>query len=667
MSTIYSLLVGIDHYPTPIPQLRGCVNDITAFECLMNAPTDKDDTWPTSPTEVRKLLDGDATRAAVVAGFREHLTQAGKNDVALFYFCGHGSQQESPVDFWATEADHLDETLVCYDSRMADSWDLADKELGKLIGEVAHGGAHVVVILDSCHSGSGTRVAMAPGVARYVQPDPRKRPLGSFICGLGDIARSRLVSNRNLSGWRLEGKHVLLAACRDDESAKEHTRDNVIRGAFSWSLTETLSKIGHTVTYYDLFARASTLVRSLVGHQTPQMEATDAQDLLRPFLGGSIRPRPSYFVASPHSGRWWIDGGRVHGIPDSTVDDPAELALFGFEVSEQELHELRNVVANCRLLGSTATTSELQIIDGQIDVAFAPYKAVFTRLPTPALRIMLEGDSEALKPVRTHLVKSKYVRESVPGECAEYRLLAKAGRYVIARTNDDRPLGGEAIGYTAEAVRHTIERLEHIERWKTTLELDNPLTSIGATELSVDILRAGERVTSSNIRLEYVRGAGGIWRCPEITIRLRNTGERTLFVGLLDLPETFGIFSLLKHVGCQKLDPGQEIFANDGEPIPVTIPDELWQRGTIELKDIVKVIVSTSSFDVRRMEQADLDLPMNRKVRFSRIEQLGTLERLMERVQFRHLGQNPPRCIDDWRTLQFSLTTIRPLPEQAIK
>ncbi len=38
-------------------------------------------------------------------------------------------------------------------------WPLADKELGLLLDEVAAGGAHVVALLDCCHSGDGTRDA----------------------------------------------------------------------------------------------------------------------------------------------------------------------------------------------------------------------------------------------------------------------------------------------------------------------------------------------------------------------------------------------------------------------------------------------------------------------------------------------------------------------------
>ena len=50
---------------------------------------------------------------------------------------------------------------------------------------------------------------------------------------------------------------------------------------------------------------------------------------------------------------------------------------------------------------------------------------------------------------------------------------------MIAKPDDDRPLVGQVDGYTDASARQAVERLEHIERWKTTAELNNPATSIG--------------------------------------------------------------------------------------------------------------------------------------------------------------------------------------------
>ena len=140
-------------------------------------------TW--SRCEFLALRNEQATREAVIDGFRGHLAGAGPGDVTLFYYAGHGSQEQAPEQFWHLEPDRLDETLVCYDSRTPGCWDLADKELARLIDEVTDRAGHVAVILDCCHSGAGTRGELAEGVTiRRAPIDGRIRPLDSFLAGV---------------------------------------------------------------------------------------------------------------------------------------------------------------------------------------------------------------------------------------------------------------------------------------------------------------------------------------------------------------------------------------------------------------------------------------------------------------------------------------------------
>ncbi|MHC5827860.1 MAG: caspase family protein, partial [Nostoc sp.] len=151
---VYALTVGINNYQSPtIPPLKGCVNDITVIdEFLRKHLTNNED-----KLFIKKLINHEATRQAIIDGFREHLCQAKSNDVALFYFSGHGSQECAAQEFGHLKPDLLNETLVCWDSRTDDIWDLADKEIAKLIAEVSQNHPHIVIVLDCCHSGGGTR------------------------------------------------------------------------------------------------------------------------------------------------------------------------------------------------------------------------------------------------------------------------------------------------------------------------------------------------------------------------------------------------------------------------------------------------------------------------------------------------------------------------------
>lgn len=88
-SNIYALLVGIDNYAAPVSRLQGCINDVLAVEEYLKTRV-KSKGWN---LHLKILKDSQATRQGIIDGFREHLCQANSNDVALFYYSGHGSQQ----------------------------------------------------------------------------------------------------------------------------------------------------------------------------------------------------------------------------------------------------------------------------------------------------------------------------------------------------------------------------------------------------------------------------------------------------------------------------------------------------------------------------------------------------------------------------------------------
>ena len=188
--TIFVLFVGIDAYPAPVNRLSGCVNDVTRMRDLLAARVSgADDRFVPLV-----LANEQATRQGIIDAWRSHLGQAGPDDVALFYYSGHGSQENAPPEFWDFEPDRLNETLVCHDSRLPGGWDLADKELAQLISEVAANGPHFAVILDCCHSGSGTRDAggdVTPRQQMADAPHPAHRQLHRHAAAGGRACRAR--------------------------------------------------------------------------------------------------------------------------------------------------------------------------------------------------------------------------------------------------------------------------------------------------------------------------------------------------------------------------------------------------------------------------------------------------------------------------------------------
>jgi hypothetical protein len=400
--TIYALLIGIDDYSYPVPKLQGCVNDIEGFAAYLTERVAKD---KGVALKLKTLKNGEAKREAVISAFRDQFKDAKKGDVAVFYYAGHGSQEQAPEEFWMIEPDHLDETLVLFDSRDQGSWDLADKEIAKLIEEVANKGPHVAVIFDCCHSGSGTREIGT--VSRRAPTDLRRRPIDSFIVSAAEAQKAG--ATRSASGTAPsryvppEGRHVLFAACRDDQEAKEYVSDGKHHGAFSFFLGEALKSAAGVPSYRDLFTRTLAGVSNVVQNQSPQLEATQNDDLDATFLDGAIQPAPATFTAQYKDGEWTINGGATSGVPAPAGSDAARLALYSFGAPATDLADLSKAVATAQVEKVLPASSQLAIEkNAQLDQA-AIYKAIIISLPTPPLCVRLEGDPQACDLVRKAL------------------------------------------------------------------------------------------------------------------------------------------------------------------------------------------------------------------------------------------------------------------------
>jgi hypothetical protein len=161
-----ALVVGVNAYPNITVggvggqrDLRGAVNDAHNIGAALV------EYFGVLPEEILTLLDEDASRDRILAEFGTWLidgTTAG--DRVIFYFSGHGAQV---VDENGDEGeDGFDEVLVPSDTRAElDGPDaglsgfISDDEIDVLIGSLP--GREIVLIIDSCHSGTITRGALS--------------------------------------------------------------------------------------------------------------------------------------------------------------------------------------------------------------------------------------------------------------------------------------------------------------------------------------------------------------------------------------------------------------------------------------------------------------------------------------------------------------------------
>jgi uncharacterized caspase-like protein len=206
--SVHVLLVGINVYQgNTAPTLNGCVNDVQAIQNFLKYRLPQDG-FQIRPPVI--LTNQAATRGAIIQGLQDLAKSVGPKDIALFYYSGHGSQEPVPPELAQLEPDGYNETLVCHDSRSVGGYDLADKELSYLLDQISSRCKHLLVILDCCHSGSGTR-AIEPVDAdvrtRLAPKHEIKRPFSSYVFAEDKTFGSRDTAGIGGSGW-IQGSHV---------------------------------------------------------------------------------------------------------------------------------------------------------------------------------------------------------------------------------------------------------------------------------------------------------------------------------------------------------------------------------------------------------------------------------------------------------------------------
>ncbi len=197
-----ALCIGIDHYPDA--PLGGCVNDSRRWA----------DAFKGLGFQVKRIIDREATRGAILQGLRELIASARAGDELVFQYAGHGTQID---DDSGDEADRLDEAFVPID--YADGALLLDDDFYRETERLARG-AHLTLFMDCCHSGSNSRVAPIPR-ARGGGERVRFMRLGPEAQAKYRDARRRMAIRRGVRERLALPGVIHFAACRDHEFAWE--------------------------------------------------------------------------------------------------------------------------------------------------------------------------------------------------------------------------------------------------------------------------------------------------------------------------------------------------------------------------------------------------------------------------------------------------------------
>lgn len=606
---VHALLVGINEYANVTP-LHGCVADISSIEKVLVSRVG-------DALNLRLLTNAQATRAAIIEGFRQHLTQGRAGDIALFYFCGHGSQEPCPPEWKALEPSGMNQTLVPVDARANGVFDIADKELVALIQEVADTGAQVVTIFDSCHSGGVTRDvgddALGDRMSRMTPAlTTSTRTLVDYLEAavlLHDPARVAQVGVPTPS-------HIAIAACQHFETAKESPRQPPRRGTFTQALEEVLSALGPSATYVDLLRSVRAKVLTRAADQVPLLTVSGQANGANLFMGG-MAGRRDLTIDIDDEGLIWLSAGATDGISEPTagatteiaihrrgaLDDPAALPVPIATATVIEAHVDRSLI---QLRGTVA-----------LDPAQA-YIGVITRLATPQLTVGVSGTPDAVVGiVRDALVRRSGLYVVAPAPMAGIPSITahvSAGATTLLDAAG-APLRNQRFAHDSDGTRALISAVVHIAKWYGTRDR-TPVSSTLNDGVKIDVLPAAEGETlvpddrpvlpelQGVVEVKYPTPNGA-----RAKFRLRNTLPYRVFVVLVDLSESFGCSVWFNDW----IPAGGTAVAAGGKILRLKVP--AWKGDDVtEGTDILKVFAAVSPIEAGELALESLLNPKETSV-----------------------------------------------------
>lgn len=261
-----ALCVGIDEYRDNA--LEGCVRDAK--------------TWARALSDLRfdvkTLLNGAATRDAVLAALKQLIESARPGDHLVFQYSGHGTQVE---DLNGDESDRYDEALVPVDYHTGAL--LLDDDLADVYRSVPDG-VVLTLFMDCCHSGTNSRFApIDRGQARGSEkrrflelPPDVKEAHRRFRARAGSPAPTS--AEESLPGV------IHYAACLDNQFAYESNGQGHFTQAVTARLIEAVSQ---RVTNESFATEIATKVGGLGRPQTPRLMRLPAELAGRPIFSAA--------------------------------------------------------------------------------------------------------------------------------------------------------------------------------------------------------------------------------------------------------------------------------------------------------------------------------------------------------------------------------------------
>jgi hypothetical protein len=503
----------------------------------------------------------------------------------------------------------MDNTLVAHDSGRGPypNRDISEDEIRLRLQRLGDRTRYTTLIFDCCHSATAHRDLFGDA-DRYVDDD--LRPPGE----LPPLSLPETLDRgAGLAGEILfvpkSDRFVAIAACRDIETAKEHTVQEggqVVRhGALSYFLTrEIISRAGPGTTYRDVFERAAAQVTAFYATQHPHCEGARDRAL---FGVTDIRPMRFVPVSRVAAGSVTLAAGVAHGVAAGSQWD-----LYPPGTKEAGAAALAQV----EVTRATALSAEARIVSSGRSLQ-PPLRAVERSRPQGGqLLVDLWGaEAPALAALRQRIASSPWLRPAGPGIEPDLRVylvpprdraadpvpqlgIQKEATWAVVGRDGQllmrpRPAAGPE---EAEALFYNLEMLS---RFAQTLRLAAPQSPLaGKVEIKLFRKRPGASY-------EELAGASVFDEGDQVAIEVWNRHGSPVYVTILAFGIDKSIIQLHPPEGVpgEPIDPGRCLRIGDAS---LYFPENQSLLASAEGHDYLKFFITSQPVDFSPLLAAGL-------------------------------------------------------------
>lgn len=310
-------------------------------------------------SNILTISESNATKKGILAKIDELISLAQKGDKIVIHFSGHGQQLQ---DLNGDEKDGLDEALVPYDapSKIQEHYQgekhIVDDEINGWINQLKAkigSDGHLLLILDSCHSGTASRGDCAVRGGKSALIFNNKYLKVKRIESLkSDFYEDKIIEKQ-------DAKFVMFTgAAASQQNHQIKLEGNKPIGSLSYAVAVAFQKMSKGDSYEKVFARVRDVMHEKRLAQTPTIEGDGKFEV----FDGDIVAQESYFQLK----KIIESGKQIIKLTKGQLADVFEGAKFDFLPKGSQQSKNTKPLARGRVIEANNFESIIEIVEGNL-------------------------------------------------------------------------------------------------------------------------------------------------------------------------------------------------------------------------------------------------------------------------------------------------------------